>query len=160
MKKLLAMMLIAILATAVSVNAQAQSTTIMGVPIDLPSNEFSAQINTKSTDIANIAKAKKCKIEVNKNVPGNPTAICYVDIELDYKATESNTAFAMLRSLLNEKYGENNEGTVMLSIPIKGLFWKTPCGEVALYKVSDTVSIRVFNYKSIKDSFNGVSNLF
>lgn len=154
MKKLLVMTIFAIFAIALSDTLTAQTKNIFGGSLDMPESDFTTTITAKANDIAAMAKAKKCKIEVNKYTPGNPSAVCCVEISLDYKATESETAYAMLRSLFNSKYGENKVRPVRLPIPKDGLFWKTSFGEIALYKVSDTVGIRIFNYDAIRASYN------
>lgn len=158
MRKLIAIVFFAITSIASCATTQAQTNTLFGVSLEMPVSEFTSTLSAKANDIASMAKAKKCKIEVNKYVPGETTTVCYVEITLDYKATESETAYAMLRSILNSKYNQNTERLVRLPIPKEGLFWRTPFGEVALYKVSDTIGIRVFNYNAINTAFNELSN--
>lgn len=154
MKKLLAMMFVAIATMVLNNTAIAQTKSVFGVSLEMPASDFTTELTAKANDIVGMAKAKKCKIEVNKYVPGNPSAVCCVEISLDYKATESETAYAMLRSVFNSKYGENKVRLVRLPIPKDGLFWKTSFGEIALYKISDTIGIRIFNYDAIASSYN------
>jgi len=156
MKKLIVMMLAI---CGISISAIAQSASIMGVPLTIPASEFSAQIDSKKKELAEVAKAKKCKIKVNDDVPGSPTMVCCVDVIMEYQPTESDMGYAIIRSLLNEKYGDNTTGVVYLPIPKGGLFWKTPYGEVAITKVSDDIYIRFFNYSTIKAAFGGLSEL-
>lgn len=147
MKKLFLLMLAILPFLAVG------QTNLIGVPFGIPVADFESQIQSKTPELASIANAKKCNVSVNKNIPGDIQTVCFVIIELEYKATETNMGFAIIRSILNSKYGENTIRETMTAIHERGLFWRTPFGEIAICQISNTIQIRIFDYKSIEKEY-------
>lgn len=157
MKKILSIVLIAILAIAACNTAKAQAKTIFGVSLEMPASDFAAELSAKADDIAAMARAKKCKIKVNENIPGAPASICHVKIMFDYRRIEIDEAYTMLRSILNSKYGENKERTFEYSASntTKVLFWRTPFGEIALHR---SCCVYIYNYDAINAFYSELSD--
>lgn len=147
MKKLIVTLLLMIPVYAIA------QINIAGVPLGTPVADFEAQINAKTTELAEIAHAKKCKITINEYLPGDVQTACVVDVKFEYKSTQSDMGFAVIRSLLNKKYGDNKEREVMTAISTSGLFWRTPYGEVALFRYAGSVVVRIFDYVSIENAY-------
>lgn len=162
MKKVIVMMLLAILAvgTADNLSAQNRATaakglTFCGVPFGINVEDFEARACNKALkdSLANIVGAKECIIFVpNVNLPKKPNIACSVEVSFgDDYGVWAIYGFDMMRNILAAKYGqfhesEDKEGR-------QKLIWQLPYGEISLKRGKENVVISYYDYSALKKAF-------
>ncbi len=154
MKKLLIalLMMIPLLASAQS--------SLMGVQFGTPVKDFVTRMNSKSKELASVAHAKKCKIEVNKNLPGDIKSACVATIEFEYKSSEAPMGFTVICSALTSRYGKpvineiemfSKEG--VLTHHVKDYIFYPKFGEVVLSRDKETVTVTIIDYTALQGAY-------
>lgn len=142
-------------------------TSLMGVSFGTPVKDFTTQMKTKAKDLASIARAKKCSVAVNKNLPGEIKTACVADVELDYKGSEVDMAFIVIRAALTSRYGEpvvnereviSKEGVV--THHIRDFIWHPSYGEVIVNQDGETVNITILDYHSLQGAYPDLFKAF
>lgn len=142
-------------------------TSLMGVSFGIPVKDFTTQIKTKTQDLASIARAKKCSVAVNKNLPGEIMTTCVAEVELDYKGSEVNKGFLVIRAALTSRYGQpvvterevmSKEGVV--THHIQDFIWHPSYGEVIVNQDGETVNITILDYHSLQGAYPDLFKAF
>lgn len=162
MKKLIAMMLLVVLAISATDNISAQNKTntakgltFCGVPFGINVEDFKARACNEALkdSLANIVGAKECIIYVpNVNLPKKPNIACGVEVSFgDNYGAWAIYGFDMIRCILASKYGNFQE-----SKDANGrqkLIWQLPYGEISLKRGKESVVISYYDYTALKKAF-------